>query len=286
MLPDFIIVGASRSGTTTLWHYLKNHPQVFMPEKKELRFFEQDDYFLQGQTFYESYFKNSEMHKVRGEASPPYFEAGITKRKNNVYRFDSSNDVPFRIQKMLPDVKIIITLRSPITRTFSQFVKNLRQGKEKYYSLKKAIKAELNGERSYLNDHTSWIYKNTYSIHLKRWFDLFPKENILVLIFENWKKNPETALQKISDFLEVDKTRFSAPELDVVKNKNREPKLLWLHRLQTKYFGKSLLGKLIYRINQKDSNTSLSQDEFTMLRDIFTEDIEKVAQMLGEDLSI
>lgn len=259
-----------------------------MPEQKELRFFEIDVLYTQGQQAYEQYFKDAPLTaKQVGEASPPYFHEGITRSVSNQYTFNVQDDCPTRIKQMMPQVKIILTLRSPATRLFSQYIKNLRQGKEEYYTLEEAIEAERKGDRSPTTHDTSWLYKNTYSIHLQKWFSLFPRENILVLIFEKWKDNPINALNRVAEFLQIDPFENLVSNMPDARerNINREPRLVWLHKWSMKYLGNSIPGKIIYRLNQKKSVTKLTQQQKQYLVNIFKTDMAKVEQMLGEDLT-
>ena len=110
MLPDFIIAGASRSGTTSLYYYLSEHPQIFMPKQKELRFFDKDSNYLKGKQYYGRFFADSE--KTKGEASPPYFYEGITFGKDLKYKFNIEDDAPLRIKKMIPQYKNYIVFKT------------------------------------------------------------------------------------------------------------------------------------------------------------------------------
>lgn len=106
MLPNFLIVGAARAGTTSLYYYLKQHPDVFMSPKKEIDFFDVDKNFEKGLDWYERYFEGYTGQKAIGEASPLYMYL---------------EKVPKRIAKVIPDVKLIFILRNPVDRAYSHY---------------------------------------------------------------------------------------------------------------------------------------------------------------------
>ena len=113
MLPNFIVIGSQKAGTTSLYEVFRGHPQIFMPEKKELNFFFQESEFARGQSYYEEYFAATSAGAIAvGEASPGYI---------------CHPDVPARIHAMVPDARLIVTLRNPIERAYSQYWDNRRR---------------------------------------------------------------------------------------------------------------------------------------------------------------
>ena len=115
-LPDFLVIGAARSGTTSLYHYLKSHPQIYLPAKKhpEPHFFLKNNEYKKGIHYYsEKYFKNVNHDKKAGEISTSYlYQPYVAKR----------------IKKHLPKVKLIAMLRNPIERSFSNYVFTYKNG--------------------------------------------------------------------------------------------------------------------------------------------------------------
>ena len=104
--PDFIIPGASKSGTTSLYYYLNEHDNIFLPEKKELRFFDKNKNYSKGREYYEKMFSKSSGQEAVGEASPPYFNHGIIYDGQSYkdYEWSPHDDAPSRISKTYPDV--------------------------------------------------------------------------------------------------------------------------------------------------------------------------------------
>lgn len=202
MLPNALIVGATRSGSTYLFNLLSQHHQIYVPETKELRFFEKDDEYFKGLTYYENYFVGSQAYPIRLEASPNYFHKGIVLGKGSKHRYDDNDPAKRIFNSLGADTKIIITLRNPIDRLFSMHQKNYLQKREPF-QLEEALKAETEGNRNELNSELCWIYKNTYSKHLNHWFSLFPSKNIKVIIFEEWIHNLQL-IHEIFSFLNLD----------------------------------------------------------------------------------
>lgn len=213
---DFICAGASRCGTTTLHDVLRGHPELFLPEKKELRFFDRDAEYTSGLDHYFQHFDNCPDGRLKGEVSPPYFHARIRQdaEKKHVY---SEEDSAYRILRDLGKVPIILTLRNPIDRIRSQFLKNLREGRESVETLDEAVREELDGLRDPAVTATCWVYKNRYDLHLRRWLDLFGKEGVLILIFEDWISDPVQMIRAVEGFLDV--APWAEPP-DVAPHKN------------------------------------------------------------------
>ena len=201
-LPNFLIVGCQKCGTSSLHHYLANHPSVWSPEKKELHFF--DYYYDYGEPFYKRFFRdhpdNIESLLV-GEATPEY-----------IFHPYSGE----RISKVLPDVKAIVLLRNPIERAFSAWGMGIRQGWETL-NFEDAVAAE--GERissdlhrmlsdqnhyGYEWNHHSYLLRGHYSHQIENWLLHFKREDLLVLSAERFFSNTKEEFKKVCDFLELD----------------------------------------------------------------------------------
>ncbi|MFB6226508.1 MAG: sulfotransferase [Candidatus Paceibacteria bacterium] len=282
--PNFLIPDASRSGTTTLHFYLKQHPDIFMPKKKELRFFDRNENYKKGISYYKNKFKKHDKEKAIGESSPPYFYKGISFDKNRNYRWNIQDDPPQRIHDKLPNVKLIFTLRNPITRSYSQYWKNLRQGREKKYSFKKAIKEEYTGNRSPENSPMCWIYKNSYATHLKKWYSIFEEEQVKIIIFEKWINNTKSTLKEICNFLEVD-SEFEFNEIDKKKNKAKTPRSIKINDWYHEYFKNSFLGRIIKKINLRPGYPKMNKKTKSYATKIFKPKIKKLEEIIDKDLS-
>src|SRR5918992_1234170 len=123
MLPNFLIIGAAKAGTTSLWAYLREHPQVFMAEPKELHFFVAASNWKRGLGWYESHFDRAKGSVAVGEACGAYS------------RFPTHRGVPARIAGVVPDARLIYLVRHPIDRMVSNYVLNVRLGVERERSI-------------------------------------------------------------------------------------------------------------------------------------------------------
>jgi len=218
MLPNFIIIGAQRGGTTSLYQYITKHPKIIPALHKEIHFF--DINFKKGVSWYESQFrqnfsfslifkKKKFKDHITGEASPYY-----------IYH----PHVPKRISNIIPDVKLIVLLRNPIERAWSHYHHERRLGVEKL-SFEDAIKEEpkrLNGEPekmlvdenyySFNHQHYSYLERGIYIDQLERWEKFFSKKQILILSSEEFYSDPSKICQTVFDFLGL-------PSIDTKKTK-------------------------------------------------------------------
>ena len=120
--PTFLIPGVSRAGTTTLYEYLSEHPDIFIPSQKELRFFDRDENYQRGLDYYEGQFRGHRDQTAIGEVSPPYFYRGITFNKERKFNFDVEDDPPTRIYDAYPNVKIILNIGRMFGKAESAFI--------------------------------------------------------------------------------------------------------------------------------------------------------------------
>ncbi len=184
--PDFIIIGAQRAGTTSLYRYLTEHPRVGGAWRKEVHYF---DYNLErGWRWYLAHFPKRGKFEAVGEASPYYL-------------FDP--DVPGRVHAALPDVLLIALLRNPIDRAFSQYQLATRRGFESE-SFADAVRIEpdrLAGGDAIALRRFSYLRRGHYAEQLERWLKHFPRERLLVLKSEELYADPARALDETQEFL-------------------------------------------------------------------------------------
>jgi tetratricopeptide (TPR) repeat protein/capsular polysaccharide biosynthesis protein len=200
--PNFIIIGATKCGTTSLHEYLKRHPKIFLPQRKELNFFI-DRSFQHGKAWYLSHFPaiTDEPGYYTGEASPNYFDSVGAEQ---------------RIAEMFPAMKLIVLLRNPVDRALSAYHHRAKDGAETR-PLREAIAAEIEELSALTEDeliqrscgYQSTIFGGLYVYKLKRWLKVFPREQLLILKSENFFKNTEEQMQQVYDFLGIPGTRAS-----------------------------------------------------------------------------
>lgn len=297
--PDFIVAGASRSGTTTLCHYLNEHDDIFLAERDqgaELHFFENDGEFDRGITYYESHFDTAPEGQVLGEKTPTYFYKGIswTSSAPSDYTWRPDDDAPKRIHDHYPDVKLIFTLRNPATRAYSQFWKNYRQGRETASSFRDAIEAELDGERRHQEDRHCWIYLNSYSTHLRRWLEFFDRDQVKVLVFEEWIEDSDPVLADVCRFLDVEPPAEWNRSGDV-KNVGGLPRILTINRLYQRYVSPTSLGTLLRKtrvthladqLNSTSGYPEMDEDDWKLMERTLADEIDATEKLLDRDLDI
>lgn len=185
-LPNLIIIGAMKSGTTSLHNYLKLHPQISMSKDKELNFFVHQQNWHRGIEWYKSNFTGQA--KIHGESSPNYTLSPI---------FDG---VPERMYSVVPEVKLIYILRDPIERIISQYVHMYATGLEKKKNINNILE----------NFHISgYINRSQYYMQLEQYLKYFSRENILIITTEELSIFTYETLQKVFKFLNVDENFYS-----------------------------------------------------------------------------
>ncbi|MGD1712187.1 sulfotransferase domain-containing protein [Dapis sp. BLCC M172] len=177
-LPNFIIIGAMKGGTTSLYHYLASHPEIVPSTPKETNFFRETKLYNKGLKWYQSLFKKG--GKYFFEASPNY-----TKR----HYF---SDIPARMYSILPEVKLIYVLRDPIQRLLSHYVYNYFKGRESG-PFSKVIK-DIN---------SNYIQTSKYYFQIQAFLEYYSDQQLLVVESEQLFKNPAMVVSNIFNFLGI-----------------------------------------------------------------------------------
>jgi hypothetical protein len=203
-LPDFVIIGAQRAGTTSLYNYLIQHPCIAPAVKKEVHYF--DLCYEYGERWYRGHFmRESERKKqpvqgypmMTGEASPYYLYHPL---------------VPERLKALLPNAKLLVLLRNPADRALSQFFFNKKNGKENEklgYALqnetermKGAVLDAPNARRgTEPHRRRSYLQRGIYVDQLQHWFNHFPREQFHLINSERMNEDPATAVRGALEFI-------------------------------------------------------------------------------------
>lgn len=195
MLPNLFIAGAQKSGTTSLHKFLESHPDVFFPKRpQEIHFFDIDENYVKGLGWFASYFSARDGEKVVGQTSPLY-----------IYE----PKVPARIQTVLPAAKFIFILRNPIERAYSHYWHEIRHGYENL-SFEDALDREKDriSQGFEARRHYSYVDRGRYVRQILRFLEFFPKQNILVLLYDDLRENSATIAAHCAEFLRVDAREF------------------------------------------------------------------------------
>ncbi|MCA9245923.1 MAG: sulfotransferase [Planctomycetales bacterium] len=283
-LPNFLIVGASRSGTTTLHGFLKQHPDVhFFAGRQELQFFHRESEYRQGLDAYRRLFCDWQGERAIGDVSPPYFFHGITQDAQGRHRWDPHDDAPARVAKHLPAAQILITLRNPVERAYSQYWKAVRNGKETARTFREAIELELAGKRNEQNSALCWIYKNRYSVHLSRWLALFPRERVEFFIFERWTKNPAELMQRICSRLGIDASFQPSYE---PKNSGWTPRSRSVAWMTGGWMGRTSLGRRLRHANRRAGYPRITAADYRLVAEALSDDRQRLETLLDEKLDL
>ncbi len=285
----FICIGPERSGTTWLYQCLKEHPEICVSEPKEVNFFNSTQSFwrkdLIGKSNYEKgldWYKKHFNHcgpgkKIIGEFTPIYLH---------------SPEVPERIHKHFPDTRLILILRNPIERLYSHYMYTKLKGFYELPSFEEVIEKER-----------GFVEESLYNKHLQNYLKYFPRERLLIMIYEDIEKNPGAFVKEVFRFLEIDEN-FVPPSV----NKTINPAGTVMVRnkiLSIKDFVKKIPGgKLIIQLFKKTSFykklvDSLATKTGTVkadygkinpetkkrLAEFYKKDIENLEKFLGRDLS-
>lgn len=280
LLPNFLCLGPPKCGTTWLYSCLSQHPEIFIPQEKEIHFFNVsggiDVYRTKGLTWYARFYRQSRPGQLRGDLSPSYF--------HNDY-------VPARIKEVLPDCKMIIILRNPVDRAYSEYWMWLRRG-EMGYSFEELIRR--NGK-----DSPPILETGLYAQHLERYLQHFPRNKFLILLTEDIKKTPERVLADVYRFLGVDpgfqaagardksNEAFEIRSPQVYLTSYRVARALNLNGLDwlRRAVKRTGIPKTIRRLNYyKKSYPPLSEESRAALTEYYREDIKKLSVLLNRNL--
>lgn len=284
--PTFVIPGASKSGTSSLHHYLSEHPDIYMPAEKELHFFSRDANYDAGLEAYERHFDGWDGESAVGEASPTYFYHGnVWKERSGDLRWVPENDSAVRLSEAYPDIDVLITLRNPATRAYSQYWKNVRQGHERTFPFEAAIREELRDERTPRNSAQCWVYANRYPFHIEHWLECFDRNQIKFLVFEKWIDRTEETLGEICEFLGVEPLADWS-HASQVKNPSRIPRSLKLNTFYHDYLEGTGIGEILFYLNLRRGYPDMDADTKVLMLDVFEDDIARTEELIGQDLDV
>ena len=222
VLPNFLIIGAARSGTTSMYEYLSQSPNILAPTGKEIYFFDKN--FQRGINWYKKFFptKNqmsnhsNEINQkvITGEATPRYIH---------------HPHVPKRVFNMIPNVRLIVLLRNPVDRAHSHYQMQFEH-KAESLSFEEAIEKEperLEGEFEKMEKDgnyysvefykRSYLTRGIYAEQLERWFKYFPREQFLIIQSEEFYSNTLSVFKKVLNFLSI--PNFEPNEFEAFKSR-------------------------------------------------------------------
>lgn len=308
-LPNFFIAGAAKCGTTALYDYLSQHPQVYMSPIKEPNYFATDIQhshirqnvkdriellnieryissdmrqrvhraFIRNPQDYSALFRFADKEIAIGEASASYMW---------------SMNAAAEIKKNIPDAKFIFLLRNPVERAYSHYLMDRRMAVTEDSFEIALEKDEANPVKSW-GASSMYLELGMYYRQIKRFTDLFPPERILILLHEELLNQPEQTYQKVLDFLGL--TVPGESNKGRVRNNAVVPRNRWVQKLiaidyfrvivrrsiQSKFIKKIIKG-ILFRRPGKDAQ--LKEETKIRLNSIFREDIHLLERLTGKDL--
>jgi len=306
-LPNFLVVGAAKAGTTSIYQYLSQHPEVYLSPIKETNYFAKDipldkirkDYYKGGELDVEAYvntdlaeqihiafvsqwdhyrklYKNVRGQKAIGEISNSYLHSSVAARE---------------IHAVDPRMKIIMILRDPIKRAFSHYKMTLRVGlvKDSFYQEVQRDFAAL--EKGFRVSHL-YVEMGLYAEQLKRYQQYFPPGQMRIYLFDDLKDNAAAVIDDMLRFLQVDPsynvdTSFQANQASVPKNAGlvhflRKTGL----RTVAKRISPRFLGEAAKKVFYKEKDDLvLTQRDKDFLRPLFEQDVRELEKMIQRDLS-
>jgi hypothetical protein len=299
-LPNFLIIGAAKAGTNALYHYLRQHPQIYMSPWKEPKFFafetEADLGFraangrdapvnasvILDQAEYEELFDDARDGELaRGEASTHYLYVEKS---------------PGRIKTLIPDARLIAVLRNPVDRAFSSYQHLVRDDLEPL-----DFGAALDAEPQRIADHYAYLYRYTdmgfYSQQLDRYEKTFSENQLCVLLYDDLRSDPEGTCRQIFSFLGVDED--FVPDMSGEYNRSGVPKNRFMHRLLNpsapmkrrlwnvtpRLARERLLDAQTKIVNRNLQRQTMPEPERDRLRGVFREEVGRLEARLDRDLS-
>jgi hypothetical protein len=308
-LPNFLVVGANKGGTTSLYHYLKQHPDVYLSPLKEPHYFSKDidpskfskafshnklkdiaafvngpmthDFhagFVREWEQYQKLFKNAGQAKAIGELSTSYLYSSVAAKN---------------IRETLGDIKIIICLRNPISRAYSHYRMNLWTGNSKAKTFMQALLDDKNHVPKVWGNAHLYTEIGMYYEQVKRYYDVFSPEHIKVIYANDLRNKTDEVIRDLYAFIGVDANFI--PDTSGRYNEVFTPKFrgfTWfLNKSGIRPFVKRISGhrvkKAVVRamFRNKDDKGQMTEEEKAYLLDIYQADIQKLSELLQHDLS-
>lgn len=270
-LPNFLIIGAAKAGTTSLYEHFRAHPEIFMPRLKEARFFNYDGrgnrvkFPVQTLEEYTALFEGVRDEKAVGEATPHYL---------------TFPEAAGRIRALLPEARLIASLRNPVDRSYSIYQMNRRNhAANEGVPYARAMQTDPN-------------LQDSYSAHLERFLALFPRAQVRIILLEDLETAPGATLASLFEFLGVDPA--FTPDLSRVANPGGTPRIKLLHDLLANrklisatrdVVPEALVAPLKALRTRNLRRSALPATDRRAATAFFRDDILRTQDLIGRDLS-
>jgi hypothetical protein len=267
VLPNFLVIGAAKSGTTSLAHYLRAHPEAYLP-RFEPHYFTAERRWRLGQGWYEHQFKDAGDAVAVGEKSASY-------SRHPLYR-----GVPGRIAALLPDVRIVYLVRHPLDRMRSEYLHRLLNGKETR-PLDEAVRAD-----------PSYLDTSRYAEQIDRYLECFADEQLLVLTAEQLRHDRSATLDRVLEFLGLERG-WQPPELGreynrTARKRARRPVPRPVRRLLDASLHVGVSPRTVERLSYRSVATEVDQTRIVFsdevragLEEELRDDVRRLRRQLG-----
>jgi Sulfotransferase domain len=241
VLPTFVVIGAMKAGTTSLYEYLKPHPQIFLPEMKEVNFFVKEGNWDRGVEWYQSLYAEADIAGAlhAGDVSPVYS------------MFPNLTGTPARIAATVPDARILYLVRDPVERMRSQYIQQRADGLEKR-PLSEALLLDLR-----------YLATSLYTLQLEQYLERFDRSRILVVRSEDLSACPQETVARVLSFLGLD-PGWTPPGLGQVHNPSSDKRVTrkGVGRVENMMWRRGW-NRTAYRFRQASRKSSLLSREVT-----------------------
>lgn len=183
---DFLVIGSQKAGTSSIYQLLKQHKSVYLPRKKELKYFFHTSEFTKGESYYHSYFQDAREDQIKGEASPGYIAHPESAK---------------RIFDYNPKIKLILTIRNPIDRAYSQYWhkrRNLNVSESFDFFISRDLDHHL-----YEQGSNGLFSRGLYIEYIEQYLEYFSRDQLLILDFDELKASPSRFFKRVTDFLNI-----------------------------------------------------------------------------------
>jgi hypothetical protein len=294
-MPNFLMIGGAKAGTSSLYAYLRQHPEVFLSEIRECDFFAFDGSvptyhgpgdaiayrrYITDMASYQRLFRRTGGRPAIGESSDLYLDGPGTAG---------------RIRQHLPHARLVVVLRNPADRAYSQYKHLVRDGREPLATFEQALDAEP--ERVAQGWHPIWhlTARGFYGRQLEPYFDVFPREQISVQLYDDYVANPQAVLRVLFEFLGIDPT--FVPDTSLRYNVSGTPRSELLHAFLARPLAiKDALKPLMpapvrHRLRARLMHRNIVPDRSRMaastrqrLTALYRDDVLRLQSMIGRDL--
>lgn len=281
-LPTFLIVGAMKSGTTSLAQYLAAHPEVYVPPKKEAHFFERDELWNRGADWYRGWFAGAGDQWAVGEGTASYM---------------FFTEVPARMASVVPRARLIAILRDPVERAYSHYLHARTRGGERR-TFREVVDEELRGDRldrpavsGSGSRRAYYLARGLYLEQLQRLCEHYDRESLLVLLLEDLELQPARVFAEVCRFLGIDETvapdNLGSAINPYVKPRSQRLWELTLHLRLWRWLPKAASQRAARAlIDFEPGRPAMDPDARARLSAYFAAPNAALGEWLGQDLSV